>query len=421
MELDITITVEEKNNFFTMLKDYFKFAFDTLSHRKLRSWLTMIGIFIGIAAVVALISLGQGFKQAINREFEKIGTDKLFVTAKGGFGPPGTNPVVKLTDDDLKVVKKVSGIENVAGFVLANSKVEFEDNIGFFAIQGFPKGDERRLVQEIYNLKLKEGRDLRDNDKFSALITIGFTENEILGKNLKLRDKIKINDKEFVIIGMLEMTGDPAFDRMFVIPQDTLRDIFNEPNKIDTILVKVANVENIQIIAERIKNDLRRFRDVKKDEEDFDVQTPEQLLGSFGDIINIVQSVLIGIAAISLLVGGIGIANTMYTAVLERTKEIGIMKSVGAQNKDILLIFIIESGLLGVIGGLIGVILGFGLSNAVEIIAKNVLGTNLIEAYFSYSLLFGALLFSFFIGAIFGVMPARQASLMQPVEALRFK
>jgi putative ABC transport system permease protein len=145
------------------------------------------------------------------------------------------------------------------------------------------------------------------------------------------------------------------------------------------------------------------------------------LLGSFGDIINIVQSVLIGIAAISLLVGGIGIANTMYTAVIERTKEIGIMKSVGAQNKDILLIFIIESGLLGVIGGLIGVVLGFGLSSSVELIAKNVLGTNLIEAYFSYSLFFGALLFSFFIGAIFCVMPAKQAASLQPVEALRFK
>ena len=166
---------------------------------------------------------------------------------------------------------------------------------------------------------------------------------------------------------------------------------------------------------------MRRFRNVKKDEEDFDVQTPEQLLGSFGDIVNIVQSVLIGIAAISLLVGGIGIANTMYTAVVERTKEIGIMKSVGAQNKDILLIFIIESGLLGAIGGLIGVVLGFGLSYGVEVISKNFIGTNLIEAYFSYTLFFGALLFSFFIGAIFGVMPARQAALMQPVDALRAK
>jgi len=131
--------------------------------------------------------------------------------------------------------------------------------------------------------------------------------------------------------------------------------------------------------------------------------------------------VLIGIAAISLLVGGIGIANTMYTAVLERTKEIGIMKATGAQNKDILLIFVIESGLLGIIGGLIGIAIGFGLSSAVEFLARNFIGTNLIEAYFSYWLLFGALLFSFFIGAIFGVMPARHAASLQPVDALRSK
>ena len=381
----------------------------------------MIGIFIGIATVVALISLGQGFKQAINKEFEKIGTDKLFVTAKGGFGPPGTNPVMKLTEDDLKIVKKVSGIENVAGFILSNSKVEFEDNVGFFAIQGLPEGDERKLVAETQSLKVKEGRDLRDNDKSSAIIGIDFVDKGLLEKNLKLRDKIEINDKEFVVVGILEKTGDPGRDGSIFIPQETLREVFNEPDKIDTIMVKVANVENIQIIAEKIKNDLRRFRNVKKDEEDFDVETPEQLLGSFGDIINIVQSVLIGIAAISLLVGGIGIANTMYTTVIERTKEIGIMKSVGAQNKDILLIFVIESGLLSTIGGLIGIILGFGLSNGVELIAKNVLRINLIEAYFSYSLFFGSLLFSFFIGAIFGLMPARQAALLQPVEALRFK
>jgi len=276
-------------------------------------------------------------------------------------------------------------------------------------------------VAEIQSLKVKEGRDLRDNDKFSAIIGIGFIDKELLGKNLKLRDKIKISEKEFTIVGILEKTGDPGRDRSIFIPQETLREVFNEPDKIDTLLVKVANVENIQIIAEKIKTDLRRFRNVKKGDEDFDVETPEQLLGSFGDIINIVQSVLIGIAAISLLVGGIGIANTMYTAVVERTKEIGIMKSVGAQNKDIMLIFIIESGLLGLIGGLIGIVLGFSLSNGVELIAKKVLGINLIEAYFSYSLFFGALLFSFIIGALFGLLPAKQAAKLQPVEALRFK
>ncbi len=404
-----------------MLKDYFKFAFGSISHRKLRSWLTMIGIFIGIAAVVALISLGQGFKQAIDKEFEKIGTDKLFITAKGGFGPPGTNAVVQITKEDLRVVRMAGGIENAAGFLLENSKVEFEDNVGFFQVQSIPKGEGRKLLAETQSLIVKEGRDLRDNDRFSVVVGINFVEKELLGKNLRLRDRIKINNKEFTIIGILGKTGDPGRDNSLFIPEDILRDVFSEPDKIDTIMVKVANVANIDTIAEKIKNDLRGFRNVKKDDEDFDVQTPEQLLGSFGDVINIVQSVLIGIAAISLLVGGIGIANTMYTAVIERTKEIGIMKSVGGRNRDILLIFIIESGMLGAIGGLIGVVLGFGLSYGVELAAKNIIGTNLIEAYFSYYLFFGALLFSFVIGAIFGVMPAKQASSLQPVEALRSK
>ena len=402
-----------------MLRDYFGLAFSTLSHRKLRSWLTMVGIFIGIAAVVALISLGKGFEEAINREFEKIGTDKLIILPKTGVGAPGTNAVAELTEDDLDVIKRVSGIENTAGFVFANSKVEFQDNIGFFFIIGLPKGDERDLVAELQSLNIREGRNLRDNDRFSALLGSSVVDKELIGKNINVRDKIKINSREFTIVGILEKTGDPGWDGSIQIPKETLREVFNEPDKIDEIVVKVADVENINVIADKIKSDLRRFRDVKKDEEDFDVQTPEQLLGSFRDVISIVQSVLVGIAAISLLVGGIGIANTMYTAVVERTKEIGIMKSIGAQNKDILLIFVIESGLLGAIGGLIGVVLGFGLSFSVEVIAKNLLGTNLIGAYFSYSLFFGALIFSFLIGALFGVMPARQAASLQPVDALR--
>ncbi len=405
-----------------MFKDYFSFALGTISHRKTRSWLTMIGIFIGIAAVVALISLGQGFKQAINREFEKLGTDKLFILPKSGFGSAGiSNAAIELTKEDVKVVKKVSGVENANGVVFANSKVEFGNNVGFFLMHSFPKGREKELEAEVHGLKIREGRDLRDNDKFSVLIGIDFIEKELLGKNLKLRDKLKINNKEFVIIGILEKMGDPVSDKTIFMPEETLRELFSEPDKVNSINVKVANVENIHTIVEKIKSDLRRFRNVKKDEEDFDIQTPENLLGSFSDIINIVQSVLIGIAAISLLVGGVGIANTMYTAVVERTKEIGIMKSVGAQNKDILQIFIIESGLLGAIGGLIGIVAGFALSKSVEIVAKNFLGTNLIEAYFSYYLFFGALLFSFVIGAVFGVLPAKQAASLHPVDALRSK
>ena len=402
-----------------MIKEYFKFAIDTILHRKMRSWLTMIGIFIGIGSVVALVSLGQGFRQAVDKEFAKIGTDKLFITAKGGFGNPGTNAVVELTKDDLRVVKKTGGVENAAGFLVENSKAEFGNGIGFFQIQSIPEGSERKLVAETQSLKIKQGRDLRDNDRLSAIIGINFIEKKLIGDNLRLRDKIKINDREFIIVGILEKTGDPGRDGGIFIPEKTLREVFNDPEKVNTIMAKVANVKNILSIAEKLKSNLRRFRNVKKGEEDFEVQTPEQLLSSFNDILNIVQSVLIGISAISLLVGGIGIANTMYTSVLERTKEIGIMKSIGARNMDILFIFLIESGILGAVGGLIGSILGFGLSFSVEFLARSVLGTSLVGAYFSFQLFFGALLFSFVIGALFGAMPARQASSLPPVEALR--
>ena len=404
-----------------MLKDYFRFAFGNLTHRKLRSWLTMIGIFIGIASVVALISLVQGFQTAIQKEFEKIGTDKIFITAKSGFSAPGANAAIELTKEDMKIVKKVAGVENAAAFILENAKVEFEDNIGFFPIQSLPKGEEGKLLDEVQSLSVKEGRKLRDNDVSSALIGANFISNQLLGKNLGLREKIILNGNELTIVGILEKTGDPVGDKAVYIPEDTLRDIFDEPERIDTIMVKVADVSSLQSVSEKIKNDLRKQRDVKKGEEDFDLQTPEQLLGSFGDILNIVQIVLIGIAAISLIVGGVGIANTMYTSVIERTKEIGIMKSVGAENKDIMILFMIESGMLGAIGGLIGAVIGFSLSKGIELIAKNSLGTTLIEAYFSFYLFFGAILFAFFLGVLFGAMPARRASSLKPVEALRFK
>jgi putative ABC transport system permease protein len=414
-----SLKIISPNNYYKMLKDYFKLALITLSHRRLRSWLTMIGIFIGISSVVSLISLGEGFKQAVNKEFENLGTDKLFITPKSGFGT-GLNAVNKLTKDELKLIKKISGVENSAGIVLANSKVEFEDNVGFFLIHSFPDGEEKKLEEETHGLKIIEGRDLRDNDKFSALIGNTMIKKELLGKNLRLRDKIKINGYEFTVVGILDKTGDPVGDKTIYIPEDTLRKIFNEPEKLDTIIVKVENIANINIITERIKSELRRVRELKRDEEDFDIQTPEDILGSFRLILNIVQSVLIGIAGISLLVGGVGIANTMYTAVIERRKEIGIMKSLGATNTDILAIFLFESGMLGAIGGAIGAILGFGLSKGIEFIAKNFLGTNLVSAYFSYSLFFGAILFAFFIGAFFGVLPAKQASSLKPVDALRY-
>ena len=163
------------------------------------------------------------------------------------------------------------------------------------------------------------------------------------------------------------------------------------------------------------------FRHVNDKTIDFTILTPEELLNSFGAILTIITAFLISVAGISLIVGAIGIANTMYTSVLERTKEIGVMKAIGARNSDILLIFVIEAGLIGAVGGLIGVLIGIGFSKSVEYIAVHQLGTNLLKAALPWYLIFGCIFFSFLIGAVSGILPARQASRIKVVDAIRYE
>jgi putative ABC transport system permease protein len=200
-----------------------------------------------------------------------------------------------------------------------------------------------------------------------------------------------------------------------------MREIYNTGVEETQILVETESNAEPEKVAEKIKQVLRKERSEKEGEETFSVQTSEQLLESFSNIFAVVQGVLVGIAAISLIVGGIGIMNTMYTSVLERTKEIGTMKAVGAKNSDVLLIFLFESGLLGMIGGTIGVLIGVGLGKGVEYIAQVALNTNLLRADFSIFLIGGALLFSFLIGALSGIFPAIQAAKLRPADALRYE
>ncbi len=199
-----------------------------------------------------------------------------------------------------------------------------------------------------------------------------------------------------------------------------MKEILNINEEESEIIAKVQDGFDPEEVANEIIKRLRQSREEKEGQETFDVQTSEQILETFGNIFGIVQAVLVGIAAISLLVGGIGIMNTMYTSVLERTKEIGVMKAIGAKNSDILYIFLFESGSLGLVGGIIGVIFGAGLSKGVEYIAMNSLGTNLLQASLTPQLIFGALIFSFLIGTLSGILPAMNAAKLKPVDALRY-
>ena len=183
--------------------------------------------------------------------------------------------------------------------------------------------------------------------------------------------------------------------------------------------VQIKQGFDLNEIVGLTENKLRKDRHQKIGEEDFEITTPQEFLDSVNNILIVVQILLIGIATISLIVGGIGIANTMYTSVLERNREIGIMKAIGAKNKEILTIFMIESGLLGLTGGLIGLILGIIIAKGVEYGAYASFGESILKATFSPALIIGALIFAFVLGAISGTLPAQQAAKLKPVDALR--
>ena len=398
--------------------DYFKLAFKNLRTRKTRTWLTMLGIFIGIAAVVSLISLGQGLQAAINEQFETMGTDKIMVSPGGGFFGIGAG--AELTKDDIDIVKKTKGVEAVTEMLYKIAKVEFKEEVKYTFVTGIPLDENKKIIEDMQAFEMEIGRDLKEGEKYKAIISYLINNGEFFEEAVTINDKILIEDREFKVVGSLKRIGNPSDDSQLIIPIETARELFDEPDKVDIIMVQVRKGENPDEVAENIKEDLRDFRNVKEGEEDFSVITYLQIIDSFNSIFNIVQLVVIGIAAISLIVGGIGIMNTMYTAVLERTNEIGVMTAIGGKNSDVLLIFLLESGTLGLAGGAIGIGLGIGLSKLVEFIAVAT-GTTMLKAYFPWYLIVGALAFSFIVGTISGILPARKAANLKPVDALRYE
>jgi len=404
------------------MKDYFSLAFNNLRRRKLRSWLTMIGIFIGIASVVALISLGQGLQGYLTETFEEMGANKLIVMPGSGMGMGMMASADKLTNKDLGVIKKTKGVDIVAEMIYSSTLIKFKDEVKPQLIIGMPAGEAAEIFKEMSDFKIIEGRDLKEEDRYK--IVIGYLvakDKGLFEKGVDLRDKLIIQDEEFRVIGIMGQIGNPQDDSQVYIPIETAKELLDKEDEYDAFYVQTKEGYDPADVAENVEKALRKSRSEKEGEETFSIQTFEQILETVQSVFNVVQVVLVGIAGISLLVGGIGIMNTMYTAVIERTKEIGTMKAVGAKNSDILLIFLFEAGLLGLVGGAIGVGIGIGLAKGAEYGAAVVLGSPMIKASMDPIIIFGALAFSFIVGSLSGVAPAYQAAKLKPADALRYE
>ena len=394
-----------------MLIDYFLMAINSIRHRKLRSWLTLVGIIIGVAAIISLITVSRSLESTIEGQFEQFGTNRIIISPKG-FQGPGTSSE-GLTVKDAETIEKISGFKYVVQGIFISTEVKYRKEVSFTLVSGIPaKNFEEFFIDS--GSRLQEGRFIKEGDKFEAVVGSRVTEDMFKDK-LRLGSKIEINGQEFKIVGILKEIGNSQDDSQIIIPLDTAREIFNKPEDVDAIIAQVKSAGDIQLLQERIKKDLER----RRDNTNFQVVTATQILEQINQVLGIMQFVLVGIAAISLVVGAIGIMNSMYTSVLERTRDIGIMKAIGARNSDILNIFLVESGMIGFVGGIFGVLVGSIMALIIGQFSKGA-GFLLIVKIEPLVLIFG-LSFAFIVGIISGILPAYQASKLKPVDALRYE
>jgi len=267
-----------------------------------------------------------------------------------------------------------------------------------------------------------EGRQIKRGDKLKVVLGYNYLlPDKIFKRPLKTGDKIKIQDFTVEVVGFYDKIGNPQDDAQIYMTYDGFNEMYpDKEGEINYIVMRAAPDQDPAVVAERAESKLRKLRGQKEGEEDFSIQTFEQAIATFGSVIDILNNVLVLIALISVIVAGVNIMNTMYTAVLERTKEIGIMKAIGAKNSDILSIFIIESGALGLFGAGLGVIFGYLIASGGGAIAANA-GYSFLKPIFPIELIIGCLAFGLFVGALAGFLPARQASKLKPVDALHYE
>ncbi len=387
-----------------MLLDQLILALRNIKEKGARSWLTIIGIFIGIAAVVALISITQGLAESVEAEFEAAGTDTITVYA----GMMGIGDFID--EDHVEVIEGVRGTKDVEYLIMDIMDVRFKDETETTFVWGASDG----LLEDIPQFDIEEGREIRERE--SGVAVIGNTVYpEVFEETVRLRDNLEIKDRNYRVVGRLERIGMPTDDESIMIPLRDAQDALNARGEVSMIYVVAESAAGVSEVADNIEEALEE----EMDEDEFTVQTMESILQAVDSVLSMIQAIFVGVAGISLFVGGVGIMSTMYTSVLEKTRDIGIMKAVGARNENIMTIFLFESGLLGLTGGVLGVIMGLSIAKGGEYLIHEMYGLDMLRVSVSPELIIGALTFSFIVGTLSGVLPARKAAGLNPVDALR--
>ncbi|MEI6290471.1 MAG: ABC transporter permease [Chloroflexota bacterium] len=407
-------------------------ALESLNSNKMRSGLTILGIVIGVAAVIAMLAVGQGAQNSITGSINGIGTNVLFVFTGNQMGPPGRNQgasknIKPLTMGDANAINDVfaaPSISAVAPVLQGSAEASALGLTTNTTVYGVTPA-----YGVVRNITVTEGEFL-NNENYLGHASVAVIGPDLADKLFGRKDglvgeTIRISGQPFRLIGVLESKGGSAFgnaDNQVVIPMTTARDrVLHRTNDgVDIIFVQSVNAESTTLASDEIKQIMQtRHKIPVGGENDFTVFTQQDMLATASSITGILTVFLGGIAAISLLVGGIGIMNIMLVSVAERTREIGLRKALGAKKRDILTQFLAESSLLSLLGGIIGIILGWTISYIVGRVAAAT--GNVFDPSITTSSVLLATIFSAAIGMFFGIYPANRAASLQPVEALRYE
>lgn len=399
-----------------------RIALRAIWSNKVRSFLTMLGIIIGVFAIVLLTGIGQGVKKEVTKQVEALGPNLLIILPgklSAGSAPVGMVGSSSLTEEDVTSLKKIDGVAAVSPISIVAKPISYQGKPaeGVMAVGATPYVNE--VLLNNVTVGATRGRDLTEEDlikKNKVAVIFEETAKLIFGTEEAIGKKIMIGREEFEIVGTKKLKegdsvfGQNEFGTMVFIPLSVAQDL-SVSKEIHRIGVKISKVE---LVAEKKKEIKAVLLASHQGVEDFSVMSQEDLLSIFDQILKVMTAMLVGIASISLIVGGIGIMNIMLVAVAERTREIGIRKAVGASDFDILVQFLIETLVISILGAMIGAALAY-------------LGAFIMNWKFGfapdinfYSILLSAG-FGVGIGVIFGLAPAIRASRLNPIDALRYE
>jgi len=402
---------------FEKYNELLKISLRNITSRKVRSILTVIAIIIGVTAIITIVLITNGLLNGVTDEFNSMGINNIYVLPKSvnGFKSNQTTRTassIQLNLTDLKHISHLHGIDSAYAVDFRNAKAEYKNETQYMAVMICNTKKFNDYIKNL-NISIKQGISIQNRNSNDIIIG-SYVADKLFKNKIKVGNNILINNTNFKVVGIMNTVGDPRDDSAIYMTRDTANNLFGTNNNINSLFTKLSKDADMNTVIGEITRELNK----SYPKDSFNIISAKQVLNIFSKVLLILKIVLVSIAGISIIIASVGVMNSIYTSVLERTKDIGIFKSIGAKEKDISFIFVSEAIILSIIGGIIGFILGVIGAKSIEAYAISQ-SITLLHIVVNSQIIIITLVVSILIGTISGIFPAKKASKKNVVDCLR--